>query len=1145
MLQGKWTQMLKRKLKNKRHLILVALLSAVLLIALFQYVQLRQIYIEDLQRLLELSGERLNTLVHYQQGHLINLAKAHELDHYSKSKLDTLTIVEKYFNINLADRSFEMSQSNPMVKSPQMGTLLGINPQRFIEPDYSVELSAGIDTLDDLNYLVNFNKSVVSAFYYSYNGYATVQPPIETEEVMQLNGVNSLRQLYLELEKLVSDKTQAVSFHPLKYGIIHPKPVMVLTVPVVQDNSEWGSYGILIDLELLIEEISFGQGFKAPVYFFSGEQILVRWQPDKTLDLIDTEYVRVSNSPSVHYSNRNLGSYELLYIEPNLQYGLGLEINEWMIFIHVLPQMTTYLLLCFILALFFIGFERIMVESYYKPIAHISSMMALKQEDRQVLNLERSHIWAPIYEGLKDYFNLLSITGSLPGAIVQVVKQNNKYSVNYSTKGLEELLNHSEDYALPKGADFLGLFDTNSYWNLENLLKDSETYMIPISYEAVLNSDHQQRVFVNIALKPLKDDEKNVYWEGMLINVTDRRLLEQELSDEKDFVEKLFDLSGALFCVLDPSMTIVRCNQSFLSIFFQNPDESQLVYDFEKLFTPFDLLVFKEQFNHILEGAPAGLFEHYWIMPDGRKKLFKTNMAPIEGQENRIEYVILTAIDISDRYKIEEELKKTNQTLYLRNAQVERSARIQKELFKTFEELRHVDTFEAIYSTLTKVIGQVSHFHNFLMALKVDKTQSDMQVFDYSGDFTTEEHSIYFHYFKGIIGRVIMTRTPYISGNALSDPDYIVDDEKVRSVIYIPITYNDFLWGVLGINSYLENAFSKMDFEIMNVLGSHLGLYMEELHSRLILKNEADQLRGLHHVIQDISALRNNNEIAQKIVENGLLKHLAVFRTVENGEYDLIAESEPTSLDLYGIMPNYAILDHAISKNRIINGRIGALNVFHLANPVLIDGKIVGILYSIKDHEFTVKDEELILIISEQMAVFWRLNDMIEKANRDALIDSLTGIWNRRYMIDRMLKENHRNQRYNATSALAIIDLGEFKSINDTYGHDIGDQVLCEVAQDFTRLIRDSDFVGRYGGDEFIIYMPNCTYEQGVIMLDRLSYLISESLYSAKRLKLHIDYGIVSIPTDSEDLSEALKIADERMYLNKKSRKVLVNPLEN
>ncbi|MGE5391675.1 MAG: GGDEF domain-containing protein, partial [Deltaproteobacteria bacterium] len=120
-----------------------------------------------------------------------------------------------------------------------------------------------------------------------------------------------------------------------------------------------------------------------------------------------------------------------------------------------------------------------------------------------------------------------------------------------------------------------------------------------------------------------------------------------------------------------------------------------------------------------------------------------------------------------------------------------------------------------------------------------------------------------------------------------------------------------------------------------------------------------------------------------------------------------------------------------------------------------------------------------------------------------------------------------------------IIDLGDFKRINDLYGHSTGDEVLKLTASIISRVIRSSDSVGRYGGDEFIVLLPGASTSQAASILERINGEILEHQPIYISIPIMADFGIASCPNDAPSLLEAINIADEHMYNNKRQRKGL------
>lgn len=166
-----------------------------------------------------------------------------------------------------------------------------------------------------------------------------------------------------------------------------------------------------------------------------------------------------------------------------------------------------------------------------------------------------------------------------------------------------------------------------------------------------------------------------------------------------------------------------------------------------------------------------------------------------------------------------------------------------------------------------------------------------------------------------------------------------------------------------------------------------------------------------------------------------------------------------------------------------------------------------------------------------------------EKQNLYALsiTDSLTGVHNRGYFFEMASKEISRALRYKHTAVLMLIDIDDFKVVNDTHGHHVGDKVLVDVCNTIAKILRSSDIFARIGGEEFAILLPETSIEQGLYLSERI--LLSFSEKSAEQL---IE-GKVSCPTvsiglcelDGEDVgvSDLMKRADKLLYQAKNTGK--------
>jgi len=176
----------------------------------------------------------------------------------------------------------------------------------------------------------------------------------------------------------------------------------------------------------------------------------------------------------------------------------------------------------------------------------------------------------------------------------------------------------------------------------------------------------------------------------------------------------------------------------------------------------------------------------------------------------------------------------------------------------------------------------------------------------------------------------------------------------------------------------------------------------------------------------------------------------------------------------------------------------------------------------------------------ETQAELARANARLEAANRRleelATTDDLTGLWNRRYFLDMLGRECRRTARTGADLALAMIDIDRFKRINDAHGHPFGDRVLREVAAIMQHECRAVDLVVRYGGEEFMILMPDTSAEEAFSAAERIRRRIAETPVSdgLRTVTDTVSVGVSSLG-GGVDPTSLLRHVDEALYAAKEA----------
>jgi two-component system, cell cycle response regulator len=165
------------------------------------------------------------------------------------------------------------------------------------------------------------------------------------------------------------------------------------------------------------------------------------------------------------------------------------------------------------------------------------------------------------------------------------------------------------------------------------------------------------------------------------------------------------------------------------------------------------------------------------------------------------------------------------------------------------------------------------------------------------------------------------------------------------------------------------------------------------------------------------------------------------------------------------------------------------------------------------------------------------LTDQLERAKAElaelAVTDPLTGLHNRRHLFQEMEREFARAQRYSRPLACYMIDIDHFKRVNDTFGHQVGDRVLALMAEVIRGTVRNTDIVGRFGGEEFMILAPETPAEAGMVLAERVRQKVAERTEAAQpdvpRITVSVGLATTEHPRAS-NATELVRLADEALY---------------
>jgi diguanylate cyclase (GGDEF)-like protein/PAS domain S-box-containing protein len=407
----------------------------------------------------------------------------------------------------------------------------------------------------------------------------------------------------------------------------------------------------------------------------------------------------------------------------------------------------------------------------------------------------------------------------------------------------------------------------------------------------------------------------------------------------------------------------------------------------------------------------------------------------------------------------------------------------------------------------------------------------------------------------GVIRLAFHTSEPVVIANTLADGRFNGTRETIRSFMSIPIHGRRGILGVITVASPRLAAFGEQDVELLSALASQLTTAIAGLRRRASLSRIYEFGQRLSVAATKEQAVTGTLEFmasqfdfhTSSILLMGGADILQIAGS--NGPYEanigLKKQIFQLSEGIVGHVAStqrFAIIPDVREDPRYIEE--SAETRSELAVPVLFSGSLLGVI----DTEsptvgfFDDEDRRLVEAVATYLAIALSNIASQAKLREQAIRDPLTGLFNRHYFNSIIAAELSRSDRYAHTLSLMMVDVDGFRAVNNRMGHLTGDLVLQNVARMLTNGVRDSDQVIRYGGDEFLIIMPETNgLEDSQLIADRLRNAIASTLDGTDAeqigLTLGLSIGIYSrSPGESKTLEEILEEVDRRMYADKRER---------
>jgi diguanylate cyclase (GGDEF)-like protein/putative nucleotidyltransferase with HDIG domain len=367
----------------------------------------------------------------------------------------------------------------------------------------------------------------------------------------------------------------------------------------------------------------------------------------------------------------------------------------------------------------------------------------------------------------------------------------------------------------------------------------------------------------------------------------------------------------------------------------------------------------------------------------------------------------------------------------------------------------------------------------------------------------------------------------------------------------VPLVAYDHTIGALCVFSDMERMFDEGHLELLRVLASEASIAIENARLFQEERTKARHLGLVNLISRDAISTLNPDEVLAKMIEqleNGLTYDHIGIALLDYSARELVIHAEGGKrrgalqlrlpLDA-GLIGQVARTGKPATFRSLSNNQPGPSPVLPdtltaMALPIFYADHLHGVLYveTLERIDFTEEESLLLRTLADLISGALHNALTFQKAQEQAITDGLTNVKTHRFFMEALSSEWKRSSRAGRSFSLVLMDLDRFKFVNDFYGHLEGDLVLQRVGQILETNCRRSDVVARYGGDEFVILMPETSMEQARQLASKLrGWVSADPLLREKNISA--SFGIACYPLHGSSPQELIQVADASMYLSK------------